>query len=262
MTIPGRVMTKVRQQDWFAVVVELLVVVLGIFIGLQVTDWNEGRKQARLADGYRQSLLADLEADRDSALQRATYFTTVGDYGRKALAYFERPPTGILPADASAMVTAFMLASSVWEYRQPRATFDDLKATGNLALIGGLQLRVELSGYYVSTDEMSVQWNIVPDYRRHVRSLIPPDAQNAIMAACEQIVEGPVTGILRMQRDCRVDLSRWDVAAILKGITESPGMRQDLTYWLSQQDLVVRLFGSQAKAATRMRARVEQERVR
>jgi hypothetical protein len=155
-----------------------------------------------------------------------------------------------------------MLASSVWDYRQPRATFDDLKATGNLALIGGLDLRVELSGYYVSTDQMSVQWNIVPDYRRHVRSLIPPDAQDAIMATCEQIVNGPVIGRLLMQRDCRVDLSRWDVAAILEGIADSPGMRQDLTYWLSHQDLIVKLFHGQTEAARKMRARVEQERPR
>ena len=43
-----RLVASARRQDWFAVAVELIVVVAGIFIGLQVANWNEGRKAARL----------------------------------------------------------------------------------------------------------------------------------------------------------------------------------------------------------------------
>jgi hypothetical protein len=32
-----------RRQDWFTVLVETLIVVLGVFIGLQVNNWNEAR---------------------------------------------------------------------------------------------------------------------------------------------------------------------------------------------------------------------------
>ena len=30
-------------QDWFVVLVELLVLVAGVYIGLQADDWNQGR---------------------------------------------------------------------------------------------------------------------------------------------------------------------------------------------------------------------------
>ena len=33
----------VTEHDWFAVSVDLGVLVLGIFLGLQVTNWNEDR---------------------------------------------------------------------------------------------------------------------------------------------------------------------------------------------------------------------------
>jgi len=33
----------IRAQNWFAVVLEVAVVVLGIFMGLQVNDWNQRR---------------------------------------------------------------------------------------------------------------------------------------------------------------------------------------------------------------------------
>jgi len=41
-----------REQNWFTVVLEILSVVIGIFIGLQVDDWNERRKEQRVADAY------------------------------------------------------------------------------------------------------------------------------------------------------------------------------------------------------------------
>lgn len=39
-----RLANAIQQQDWFTVVLEILIVVAGIFIGLQVDDWNNLRK--------------------------------------------------------------------------------------------------------------------------------------------------------------------------------------------------------------------------
>ena len=38
-----RLTTAFRKQDWFTVGVETLIVVFGVFIGLQVNNWNEAR---------------------------------------------------------------------------------------------------------------------------------------------------------------------------------------------------------------------------
>ncbi len=32
-----------RKQDWFTVFVETMIVVLGVFLGLQVNNWNAAR---------------------------------------------------------------------------------------------------------------------------------------------------------------------------------------------------------------------------
>jgi hypothetical protein len=39
-----RLMAAVRAQNWFAVVLELVIVILGIVIGFQVTEWNTARE--------------------------------------------------------------------------------------------------------------------------------------------------------------------------------------------------------------------------
>lgn len=39
-----RFMYHIKEQNWFAVGLDLMVVVVGIFLGMQVTEWNEARK--------------------------------------------------------------------------------------------------------------------------------------------------------------------------------------------------------------------------
>jgi len=41
-----------KTQDWFVVGIEIMIVVVGIFIGLQVDDWNTERENKRLAHKY------------------------------------------------------------------------------------------------------------------------------------------------------------------------------------------------------------------
>ena len=38
-----RITEAFRRQDWFTVAIETLIVVLGVFLGLQVNNWNEAR---------------------------------------------------------------------------------------------------------------------------------------------------------------------------------------------------------------------------
>lgn len=42
-----RMASAIKRQDWFQVTIEVLIVVIGIFLGLQLTDWNEGRKESK-----------------------------------------------------------------------------------------------------------------------------------------------------------------------------------------------------------------------
>jgi len=40
-----RISENVRSQNWFAVAIEFVIVVVGVFMGLQVQDWNDARKE-------------------------------------------------------------------------------------------------------------------------------------------------------------------------------------------------------------------------
>ena len=53
---------KIRRYLFYAVG-EILLVVIGILIALQINNWNEDRKTNDKAQEYRLNLMADLEAD-------------------------------------------------------------------------------------------------------------------------------------------------------------------------------------------------------
>jgi hypothetical protein len=58
--IPRRIVDAFRRQDWFTVFVETMIVVLGVFLALQVNNWNEGRKDKALETAYLERIYFDM----------------------------------------------------------------------------------------------------------------------------------------------------------------------------------------------------------
>lgn len=57
-----RVITHVREQNWTAIGIDFVIVVTGVFIGIQVSNWNASTAtcRARTADPDSSSVLARL----------------------------------------------------------------------------------------------------------------------------------------------------------------------------------------------------------
>ena len=61
-----RVAEHVKQQNWTAVVIDFAIVVVGVFIGLQVANWNEARGDRARELQILQEIRSDLASDVDS----------------------------------------------------------------------------------------------------------------------------------------------------------------------------------------------------
>ena len=58
-----RLTANFRKQDWTAVTVELVIVVLGVFIGMQVSNWNQERVTDQQAAVFTARLKTDLRGE-------------------------------------------------------------------------------------------------------------------------------------------------------------------------------------------------------
>src|SRR3569832_1717246 len=99
-----RIAEHLKRQQWTAVVIELVIVILGVFIGTQVSNWNQERATNEQAALFTQHLKEDLR-EEDWGYQ------VMIQYHREALANAERAVDaldGAVPAsDEALLISAF-----------------------------------------------------------------------------------------------------------------------------------------------------------
>lgn len=61
--IQQRLGARLKQQDWVAVTTELALVVAGVFLGIQVSNWNDQRKARALEGAYLARIAQDVRGD-------------------------------------------------------------------------------------------------------------------------------------------------------------------------------------------------------
>jgi hypothetical protein len=45
MTVRRRIVANLRARDWIATAIELAIVILSVFIGIEAANWNQARQQ-------------------------------------------------------------------------------------------------------------------------------------------------------------------------------------------------------------------------
>src|SRR6476469_2523928 len=66
---PGRIMIlrrlidNIKRQAWTAIVIEFVIVVIGIFVGMQVNNWNAERSNRALEETHLKQLAKDIRSD-------------------------------------------------------------------------------------------------------------------------------------------------------------------------------------------------------
>jgi len=140
-----RSITKhVRDQNWFAVGIDFIIVVVGVFIGIQVANWNE----ARVQDSRDRVLLDRLHAD----------FERIVAWGEDNVPKIEDLPvqtkrmidiirSDVEPELDDAFRTMAAATVEVWSGAELSPTYEELVATGTLSRIRSRELRRALSNY-------------------------------------------------------------------------------------------------------------------
>ncbi|MFL6723334.1 MAG: DUF6090 family protein [Sphingomicrobium sp.] len=154
--IPRRVAEHAKSQNWFAVTLDFFIVVIGVFIGIEVANWNQARQDRQEERRYYGQLLVDLKGDLETlsmAERRAD------QYDEAAQLVIDRL-SGKAPAQASAgrMATAIHYAGFIYIPSASRGTYNELVSTGNLGLLRNSQLKSEIANYYETFEELR-QWD-------------------------------------------------------------------------------------------------------
>jgi len=66
-----RIIEHVKARNWTAVALDFAIVVVGVFIGLQVDDWNAAQKERQREAIYPERLAGDIAAMRSELAAHA-----------------------------------------------------------------------------------------------------------------------------------------------------------------------------------------------
>ena len=141
-----RIATSFRQQDWFTVVVELLVVVFGLLLAFQIDRWREFREDRELEATYIDRLIRDV----DDSIPDIEYAIGVQSLRLEFVELLM--DVSVNPQAANEHPVVFMCAviQSSYTYSPSLTThtFDDLRSTGNMSLILDQKVKDALYDYY------------------------------------------------------------------------------------------------------------------
>lgn len=144
-----RMMQHVREQNWTAVGIDFAIVVIGVFVGIQVSNWNEARQQSARQASYMQRLQVDFVGIRDRLQEHFTVYREAiegGDY-LLSLVATEISPGKDIAVDKTRLGRAFTALVSTRIPPPLPATYVEMRSEGQLSYIGNRALRDRLAEY-------------------------------------------------------------------------------------------------------------------
>ena len=242
-----RFIKNINEQNWFVVWLDVFVVMVGIFLGMQVTNWNEERKENSLRKIYNERLIVDFNNELRGAKARIDYFNGTKLYGYQALDFLNEPSSQRVPT--TDIIVAFMMASGRWENSSNQNTYNELINSGRIHLLGSFKLRDVINQYYSDNSTRMVEFARMSAYFISIRSIIHPDVQETILNNCEKI-EGVLQVTIFIKQSCNIEMKAKNVLETMKKIEAHPTLKSELNYLISQLRYNNAIFSEQISSAS------------
>ncbi len=185
-----RAVEHAKAQNWFAVALDFVIVVVGVFFAIEVANWNQSRQDRQEERRYYGQLLVDLRADLDTLMTAQRRADLHDDAAQLVI---ERL-SGKAPFQASRgqMATAIHIAGFINIPHASRGTYDELINTGNLGLLRNSQLKSRIAHYY-GAFERDRQWDSLlrdqqSDYWADTAGILPRPILRAATRGTEPLV--------------------------------------------------------------------------
>lgn len=143
-----RLRQHIQNQNWFAVIVDLVIVMVGVYLGLQAQNWSQAQKDKQKAEFFTENLVADftvVKGELETCLQTNESGIEAVDYINGLVA---QGADESLIRDNRVKIGHSLLLMSGGNLPPGRATsFVEMQSSGELQLIKNASLRRALTAY-------------------------------------------------------------------------------------------------------------------
>lgn len=229
-----RLTEHLKQQHWTAIGIEFVIVVIGVFFGIQVSNWNEERLARAQERAYLSQLRAEIVDNRRVLDYQIRYVERVIAGGRNALHYLAGDADCI--KECEELLVDFFHSSQVWGTSYSLAKNLESERLG-FPTNASTALAVRDFYQYIK------DWDLVnaspPIYRERVRGHFTPEASAALWSGC-YMIEGGYLETLPL--DCLAELYKLDVQTPLHKIRADPILTNQLQFWMGQNLFALQVY--------------------
>ena len=174
-----RAVAKLRAQDWLAITIELLIVIIGVFVGIQAANWNQARLEQRATDRLLGELRPALHNFVNYFDTAKPYYAITRRYADVAFRGWARDPA---VSDEQFVIAAYQ-ASQIYVLGLNGSSWTAIFGTDRLPNIEDEDIRHGLASL-MTLNYAAIEAALTTEYRGHVRQVIPEEVQDAIQATC------------------------------------------------------------------------------
>lgn len=229
-----RIREHVTSHNWFAVAVDLGIVVAGVFLGTQVNNWNEERVDRDRAAQYRTRLVGELDFNaRQYALQH-DYYQQAKAYGLQALADL----AGTEPLSGRDFLIAAYQLTQVDTTRTKTGVFGEMTASGLVDRLGDEETQAIASDFYLSVEVTQRTLESTFPYRTLLRETMPYDIQIRIRQECGDrnvYYRQRLVGI-KLVIPCPLRIAPAEAAAVSNLVRSIPDLERQMTRYVASLD--------------------------
>jgi hypothetical protein len=180
-----RIIGHVKAQNWAAIAIDFVIVVVGVFIGIQVSNWNERLAFEKREQTLLRELRGEVSQNMADAQSKGDAFLIGAGSARRVLKVIDR---GSAPCSDGCwpMVVDLMHASQWQQLMSNWSTYDELRREG---LPSDRRIIELVERYKTYSHQVALVLSVEPRYRTLVRGLIPIDVQDAYWEHCYRLVD-------------------------------------------------------------------------
>jgi hypothetical protein len=141
-----RLATALRKQDWATVFVEFVIVVAGIFVGLQVNEWALERENRRQEHAALERLLIEAENTIDVLNQEVDHSNRITGIRRSAVQFIDSEQP--LPENDLMLRVGINTLAQFPPFIPVAVTYQELTSAGQMQLIRSAELRGKIAAFH------------------------------------------------------------------------------------------------------------------
>ncbi|MEO6580338.1 MAG: hypothetical protein ABIN83_04220 [Sphingomicrobium sp.] len=249
-----RFAANLRAQNWFAIGVELAIVIIGVFMGTLVANWNAQRVEQAETRRMVVQLKPSIELLYQYFNSARRYYTVTRRYATVAEGGWMRDPS---VSDSDFVIAAYQ-ASQIMGIGTNGSAWAEVLGADRLRQIEDPELRNDLATLMSSDYTLIDTPAVDTPYRRNVRRLIPVALQDAVRERCGD--QPPTDPVLfpYLPASCPLKLPPTEAATAANKLRKHPELLDDLQWHMAAQSALLGNFGPFEAATRRVRTRLIQ----